>query len=337
MGPLAASATARSATLRLALAGTALPVLVAVATNGFSHRAPFLIGALVACVAALGVSLLSRRHRVLFWLAAFGGIPALMLMQSYSGGVDSGYSVLQMMAMIWFGLQATRGELLIGAGLLAACSYLPMVIVGPPAYPVAWGHATMLVLVGCTVATTLQALKGETARITRKLRQEAVIDDLTGLLNRRGWRDMASIEFQRAAHRGGTVALVTIDLDDFKELNDTQGHDQGDRALCEAGRWMQASFRAQDIVARLGGDEFVVLLAEVTLDGAMAALARLRSAPLRNQFSAGVAVWDGTEDLEALMRRSDRALYAAKSRGGKQTLVAAPLVGQLRLVGAGAS
>ena len=109
---------------------------------------------------------------------------------------------------------------------------------------------------------------------------------------------MATVEFQRARHRGGTVALVTIDLDQFKALNDQHGHDHGDRALREAAHWMQASFRARDIVARLGGDEFVVLLTDVTLDGAMAALSRLRDAPLRSSFSAGVAIWDGEEDLD---------------------------------------
>ena len=278
-----------------------------------------------------------RRRRVLFRLAAFSGIPALALMQSYSGGAASGYSVLVMMAMIWFGLRATQRELLAGAILLAACSYLPMLLVGPPAYPVQWGHATMLMVIGCTVAATLNGVRGEALRLTHKLRQEAVVDDLTGLLNRRGWRGMATVEFQRARHRGGTGALVTIDLDHFKALNDQHGHDHGDRALREAAHWMQASFRARDIVARLGGDEFVVLLTDVTLDEAMAALSRLRDAPLRSSFSAGVAIWDGSEDLASLMRRSDQALYAAKSRGGRQTLVAAPLWGQLRLVAAQAS
>ncbi len=244
MGPLRFKAAARSKDVRFALAGIVVPVIAAASTNALEHRAPFWIGAAAACVAAVAMSVLDRRRRqVLFRLAAFGVIPALALMQSYSGGVASGYSVLVMMAMIWFGLRATQRELLAGAILLAVCSYLPMLLVGPPAYPVQWGHATMLMVIGCTVAATLNGVRGEAQRLTHKLRQEAVIDDLTGLLNRRGWRGMATVEFQRARHQGGTAALVTIDLDQFKALNDQHGHDHGDRALREAAHWMQASFR----------------------------------------------------------------------------------------------
>ncbi len=74
--------------------------------------------------------------------------PALTMMQAYSGGAASGYSILMMMAMIWFGVQTTDREMATGMGVLAACAYLPMLIFGPPAYPVNWGHATLLVMVG---------------------------------------------------------------------------------------------------------------------------------------------------------------------------------------------
>ena len=337
MGPLGNAANLRARNLRFALAGTVVPVLVAVSSHAFSHRAPFLIGAAGACIAAIGVALVDPRGRLLSLLAEFTMIPALLLMQSYSGGVSSGYSVLVVRAMTWLGLRATQRELLVAAAVLVACCYLPMLVFGAPAYPVAWGQATMLSLIGCTVAATLHGVRDDTRRLTRKLRQDAVIDDLTGVLNRRGWRGMATVEFERARHRGGAVALITIDLDGFKTLNDEHGHEQGDRALQEAAQWMQASFRGRDIVARLGGDEFVVMLADVTLDEAIAALSRLRGAPLRARFSAGVAMWDGIEDLTALMHRSDRALYAAKSRGGRQTLVAAPLERHLHLLSARAS
>ena len=70
------------------------------------------------------------------------------MLQAYDGGAASGYSVLLIMPMIWFGLQATDRELIAGAVVLALCSYLPMLVFGPPAYPVEWGHATLLVMVG---------------------------------------------------------------------------------------------------------------------------------------------------------------------------------------------
>jgi diguanylate cyclase (GGDEF)-like protein len=323
MGPIRLTGADRVKAFRFAVLGNVLPVLTAVATEFTSHSPIFFIGAAGACIAPMIVTLTSRRHRLLFWLAEFGGIVAFTLMQAYTGGAASGYSVLVMMAMIWFGLQATDGELVAGMIVLSACAFLPMLIAGPPAYPVTWGHATLLVLVGCSVAGTLRVLTREMQRLTRKLRQDAVIDDLTGLLNRRGWRYIAGPEFERAARAGKPVALVTIDLDNFKQLNDRFGHDYGDRILRETAEWMQATFRAGDILARLGGDEFVVLLSNSTLDGALTAISRLRDGtPIRAGLSAGIAMWSGGEDLPTLMQRSDRALYAAKSKGGGQTEVA---------------
>jgi diguanylate cyclase (GGDEF)-like protein len=245
------------------------------------------------------------------------------MMQAYSGGPASGYSVLLMMAMIWFGLQASDRELLAGMGVLAACAYLPMLIFGPPAYPVSWGNATLLVLVGGTIAGSLRAVTRETQSLTRRLREEAVVDDLTGLLNRRGWRRTAPRELTLAARTGNPVALILVDLDSFKELNDSHGHNEGDRVLGETADRLRDALRAGDIVARLGGDEFAALLTDATLDGALGAIRRLQDVtPPLGAFSAGVAMWNATEDLDALLARCDLALYAAKTKGGSRAEVA---------------
>jgi len=316
----------RSRAVRLAVVGTALPVIAAVATELSADRAPFsahlfLAGAAMGWLSPLIATSVGRRPRLrlrlLFWLGEFGAIPAFTLMQAYTGGVASGYALLLTLAMIWFGLQATDGELVAGAAVLAGCAVGPMLVIGPPAYPVSWGHATVIVLTGCSVAVTLRVLTREMQRLTRKLRQEALIDDLTGLLNRRGWRYIASPEFDRAARASKPIALVTIDLDRFKGLNDRFGHDHGDRILRDTAERIQATFRAGDIVARIGGDEFVVLLSNSSLDGAIRAVNRLSEAtPVGADLSAGIAMWDGREDLGTLMHRSDLALYAAKSKGG---------------------
>jgi diguanylate cyclase (GGDEF)-like protein len=322
-GPVRFGAGDRTRAVRFAIVGNVLPVLAAVITQFSSHRTVFFVGAVAGCAAPVVVAAAGRRHRLLFWLALFGGIPAFTLMQAYSGGAASDYSVLLVMAMIWVGLQATDGELVAGVLLLGACSFLPMLLIGPRAYPVHWGHAALIFLAGSSVAVTLHVLSREVQRLTKKLRQDALIDDLTGLLNRRGWRYIATPEFERAARTGKPVALVTIDLDSFKEVNDHHGHDHGDRVLRATAERMQATFRAGDILARLGGDEFVVLLSNSTLDGALAAARRLREiTPVREELSAGIAMGEGSEDLATLMYRSDRALYAAKSGGGGQTKVA---------------
>jgi diguanylate cyclase (GGDEF)-like protein len=308
-----------------ALIGNVLPVTIAAAADGHGHRPVFFAGAIAACVASLIVALVPRRRRLAFWGAAFGLIPALTLMQAYSGGAASGYSVLVIIPMVWFGLEATDVELVAGMIVLAACCALPMVLVGPPAYPRSWGHAALLTLIGIAVAGSLRAVTRELAMVARRFAHEAVVDDLTGLLNRRGWRYTAPRELARAARSGNPITLVTLDLDNFKELNDELGHEQGDRALRDTAERIRATLRAGDVVARLGGDEFVALLTNSTLTGSLTAIDRLReSTPPSESFSSGIAVWDRREELPELLRRSDLALYAAKDAGGGCTSVAPP-------------
>ena len=181
-----------------------------------------------------------------------------------------------MMAMIWFGVRTTDRELAIGMGVLAACAYLPMLIFGPPAYPVSWGHATLLVLVGLSVAYSLRAVTRETQTLNARLVKDATVDDLTGLLNRRGWRMAAERELARAAREGTQVGVLLLDLDSLKEINDTRGRDEGDRVLVETADRMRAALRAGDVLARLGGDEFGALLMDTSDGQALAAIDRLK-------------------------------------------------------------
>ncbi len=309
--------------MRYAFVGNVVPIGIAIATDFSSHRPVFFIGAAGGCIAPLIVTGVSRRHRLAFYLGAFGGIPCLALMQAYTGGAASGYSVLMMMAMIWFGVQATDRELIAGIAVLAASSFLPMLVVGPPAYPVDWGSAALLVFVGVSVAGSLRAVTRETQRLTERLRREAVIDHLTGLLNRRGWNQATRHELVRARRSGTPLGIAAIDLDDLKEINDSMGHDAGDRVLQETADRMRSAVRGGDVLARLGGDEFVALLPDTELEGVTDMVHRLREAtPARGSFSAGVAVWDRRETLDELLRRCDIALYASKAAGRGRTEIA---------------
>jgi diguanylate cyclase (GGDEF)-like protein len=315
----------RARLIVVAIVGNVVPVIIAAATGWQTHHAVFFLGAMLGVLAPLVVTMVPRRLRLIFWAAAFAEIPALTLMQAYSGGAASGYSVLVIMAMVWFGLEATDIELVAGVLMFAACCSLPMVLFGAPAYPRSWGHAALLTLVGVAVAGSLRAVTRELGTLAQRFAQEAVVDDLTGLLNRRGWRYTAPRELARAARSGNPITLVTLDLDNFKELNDELGHEQGDHALRDTAERIRATLRAGDVVARLGGDEFVALLTNSTLTGSLTAIDRLREAtPAREAFSAGIAVWDRKEDLTELLRRSDLALYAAKDGGGGRTEVAPP-------------
>ena len=121
---------------------------------------------------------------------------------------------------------------------------------------------------------------------------------------------------------------MLLDLDSLKEINDTRGHDVGDRVLRDTADRMRSALRAGDVLARLGGDEFGALLVDTSNGEALGAVARLREmTPSLGSFSAGAAIWDGLETLDELLRRADVALYTAKTDGGSRVQVAPPTLG----------
>jgi diguanylate cyclase (GGDEF)-like protein/PAS domain S-box-containing protein len=159
----------------------------------------------------------------------------------------------------------------------------------------------------------------------RVMEAAACQDPLTGLLNRRGLEADAGALLGSDAPGG--AALLYVDLDDFKLVNDTLGHDAGDLFLCEFAARLQACTRGPDLLARIGGDEFVLLLPDTDPPGAREAAGRIVVAAREpvaiagHEFvcpvSIGVALHprDGA-DLKALMQEADRAMYRAKAAGG---------------------
>jgi len=163
-----------------------------------------------------------------------------------------------------------------------------------------------------------------------QLVHQALHDPLTGLANRALFGDRLEHALARPMRPGATVAVLLIDLDDFKDLNDSLGHDAGDDLLTIIAARLQGHARAADTVARLGGDEFALLLedtdaaeavrmAEVLLE-ALAWPVALRGRDLVPTASIGIAIAAG-EDAETLLRNADTAMYAAKRQGkGRSTL-----------------
>ncbi|RZA33501.1 MAG: EAL domain-containing protein [Lysobacteraceae bacterium] len=171
----------------------------------------------------------------------------------------------------------------------------------------------------------------ETIRqFTRKLERRAHYDTLTGLPNRALFRDRLEQAIRRAEDEAGQVALLFIDLDRFKEVNDLLGHDAGDLLLVEAAQRIQGCVRKGDTVARLGGDEFTVILTEAgelihveavaqTILDALALPFRIRDEVLHIAGSIGIARYpDDARDPEELMRNADHAMYRSKSGGRNQ-------------------
>jgi diguanylate cyclase (GGDEF)-like protein/PAS domain S-box-containing protein len=156
-----------------------------------------------------------------------------------------------------------------------------------------------------------------------QLQQEAQTDELTGLPNRRRWRDELEREMARARRSDHELCIGMIDIDDFKTFNDTHGHQAGDDLLSATARGWLGAVRATDMLARYGGDEFLLLLPECPVDEALAVVERLRSA--RGQLltcSVGLAASNGREDTESVLRRADAALYDAKDAGRNAVIVA---------------
>jgi diguanylate cyclase (GGDEF)-like protein len=165
------------------------------------------------------------------------------------------------------------------------------------------------------------------AAMTEELREMAQHDLLTGLPNRALFSDRLGQELARAKRQNGHFAMVFIDLDHFKPINDTYGHGVGDQVLKLVARQLQQSVRAADTVGRIGGDEFVVLLAQLSESDSILALAEKLRLALKHPFvveghalqvscSVGVAVYpqDG-EDAVALTKGADDAMYRAKEAG----------------------
>ncbi|MEI7429314.1 MAG: GGDEF domain-containing protein [Betaproteobacteria bacterium] len=160
-------------------------------------------------------------------------------------------------------------------------------------------------------------------------REAAFTDPLTGALNRRGFAKACQREMSRSRRQGSRLALAHIDLDDFKQVNDTLGHQAGDRALVYLVDLLHKSMRPSDVLCRFGGEEFVLMLPETSLENATAALSRFLcefsagsvcGTDCMMTFSAGVVVQRDDESMEDALQRADVATYEAK-RAGKNRII----------------
>jgi diguanylate cyclase (GGDEF)-like protein len=196
--------------------------------------------------------------------------------------------------------------------LLRGGETVGVLVVGwPQAIRVGGSRATAIALLAHEVAAVI-----ERADMLIRLTDMASTDALTGLPNRRAWET----SLERALAEDQSVALAMLDLDHFKEFNDTQGHPAGDRLLRETAAAWREELRAGDLVARLGGDEFALLLPDCNAANALEVVERLRlRIPGEQTCSAGIATHEPGSPPEALMAQADTALYEAKTAGRNRT------------------
>jgi diguanylate cyclase (GGDEF)-like protein/PAS domain S-box-containing protein len=175
----------------------------------------------------------------------------------------------------------------------------------------------------------------ERRALERDLEHRATHDRLTDLPNPGAFRENLGRALARARRRGGKVALLFLDLDDFKLVNDALGHQMGDRVLAAVAERLKGCLRGSDTAARLGGDEFVMLLEDIADEGEAVGVAErflarmrapldLREHRLSMTASVGIAVGSGEERSEELLRAADTAMYRAKGTGRAYSVTSKP-------------
>jgi diguanylate cyclase (GGDEF)-like protein/PAS domain S-box-containing protein len=193
------------------------------------------------------------------------------------------------------------------------------------------GCGSVLLVEGLVMDVTQRRLMEESLRIL------ASTDGLTGLPNRRHFMDLGRREFERAQRHGLDLTALMIDVDHFKRVNDTRGHEAGDQVLMALARAMKAALRGHDLIGRMGGEEFAVLLVETPLPEGVAVAQRLRTslAGLAVEAAAGrhltctvslgaAPLRPAMTSLDQLLGDADRALYRAKGAGRNCVMCAPP-------------
>jgi diguanylate cyclase (GGDEF)-like protein len=291
--------------------GTAIAVSAALCffsvAHPYSPEAPTRLNVVVGMLASIiAASLLLGARRVgsgyLHLCLAIGttvtGV-SVASSQTASGAVVTAYGMVWVATYsAWFHeRRATLSHLaLIGATLAVALTQVRM-----PAPLSVW---VFVMATTCGIGIALNTLAG-------RLRLAADHDPLTGLLRRQAFAARAHEVMRRSRERREPVSLAILDLDDFKAVNDTHGHEAGDDLLRNLATAWTETIRVGDLLGRHGGDEFVLLMPDTTRTEAQSLLQRLAAASRAGSWSAGVAEWDG-EPLVDWRRRADEELYSVK-------------------------
>jgi len=173
----------------------------------------------------------------------------------------------------------------------------------------------------------IRKLQDELSQLSEAVR----VDQLTGVLNRRGLDEALVKEISRAQRGGSQLSVALLDIDNFKNLNDTYGHHVGDTALQHLSKVIKATVRPTDVVSRYGGEEFVILLPDTGLDQAVTTIQRLQRALTKQffmgnndrlliTFSAGIALLKDNEKEVAVLHRADQSMYLAKKTGKNRVM-----------------
>lgn len=260
------------------------------------------------------------RLRLAAWLVSVAAITALGLLRTTT---DAEYAfasaaIIPVMVLVWIG--GRRDGLIFS--LLAAAMWVCTDLLAGRQFSADW----IPVVNGLTRLATYGLVAHLTAQVRTLLarsQEMASHDVLTGLLNRRAFFEMGNAEISRSRRYGHSLAVAFLDLDNFKNLNDKQGHDAGDRALKAVATALRGILRTTDQVARMGGDEFAILLPELGYNaaadtgGKIAAAVDVAMKPFPPvSASVGVAWFENADnDFPTMLRAADELMYEIKLNG----------------------
>jgi diguanylate cyclase (GGDEF)-like protein len=252
---------------------------------------------------------------------------ALMGTLDHFSGFELSFSVFYLIPIVltaWY----VHGQAALVMSLVSAVTWLAMDYTSGHSYSQAWmpfWNAAARLAFFCVITYLTSEIK---LRLQME-RQSARTDSLTGVKNSLAFKEEADLLFKTAKRYNYPVTVGFIDLDEFKSVNDKQGHAEGDRALKAVGATLSLSARESDIVARLGGDEFVVVLSHTDISGARTFFDRLHGRLLWAMreggwpigFSVGVAVFaDGASGYNDALKSADALMYRVK-RGSRNNVI----------------
>ena len=253
-----------------------------------------------------GVALLRAGRRTpMFVLHAVVGITSVFVASFIALATTIDEQLLTTIGFIWIGVYVACffSRLMTLAHIVFMSGCYVVALIASPIEPSA--------LVATVMMATASALSLMTSLLVYKMRQLADLDPLTGLLRRSAFMTYVRDDLELAYRRKTRSSLAMLDLDGFKQVNDTVGHSAGDAVLAGLSHAWAANVRDGDLLGRYGGDEFALYMPDTSLDDAQAVVRRLDQVHPEVTWSVGITEWDD-ESLDTWLERTDQALYDDK-------------------------